>query len=406
MTLNTEVKGEPEELRKTARWLREAKKSVHATGTQVGKARTESETEWAGKTGEGFRTRMGEARGRIDDLSSNAGKVATALDDHAEALDSVKSKMRKARTIASEGGLTVTATSIEPPGPAPAAPTPLPKDKEPTPAQTKAHDAATSAQSAHLKQVAAYKNAEKEVKKAESKLDKSVQFFKDESKKWWFWSDLFSGGVALGVESASKFNKQTGKFKDRAKIARQHAARARAQGKSDIAKRYSRLAQQRAAAGRTNINARDSNFFRKYANKMPGWAKGAVTADMGKLVRGGGRFARAARPVLSKVPVLGLGLTAVGVGMDIKEGKGVAKSVVAGGGSLMAGAAVGTAIGGPVGFVAGAAVGLGVGYAMDMGLADKIVDGGEAIGEGAKKVGGAIGDGAKKVGGAIGGLFD
>jgi uncharacterized protein YukE len=396
--LDTEVRGDSDGLRDTARWLRSAEESVHATGTQVRLARGESESEWVGSSGEAFRVTMDEVIRKVDELSLNAGGIAAVLDRYADELDSVKAMMQSARDLAREGGLVVVAAVIEPPGPAPVAPEQLPKHVDLTPGRLEAHHAAAVARSFHLQQVMAYRNAEKEVTNAAKQLDQSVQFLKNEARNWTLWADLFSGGAALGVASASKYNAQTKKYKDQAKTARDHAARARAQGNLEMARRYSALAQERYADGQKNIRARDGNYARKYSNRMPMWGQRALSSNLGVLARGSGQFARAARPVLSKVPVLGLGLTCAGICTNVQRGQGVAKSVVSGGGSFLAGAMVGGMIGGPVGFAAGAVVGLGVGYAMDAGLADAIVDGGE-------KVGRAIGDGAQKFGSAIGDLL-
>lgn len=69
--------------------------------------------------------------------------------------------------------------------------------------------------------------------------------------------------------------------------------------------------------------------------------------------------------VLSKVPWIGVGFTAAGIGWDASQGKSVAKSTTSGASSLVVGSVVGTAIGGPVGTVLGGLAGVGVGFAVD-----------------------------------------
>jgi hypothetical protein len=114
------------------------------------------------------------------------------------------------------------------------------------------------------------------------------------------------------------------------------------------------------------------------------------------------------RRVGAKLPIIGLAITAAGIGYDVHQGKPVGKAVISGvGGALAAagtGALIGTAIGGPVGTVVGAGAGLVVGLVVSGGLDwgyDQLPDGTKAaIEDGFSAIGDAgeaVGDTAKKV---------
>lgn len=97
--------------------------------------------------------------------------------------------------------------------------------------------------------------------------------------------------------------------------------------------------------------------------------------------------------VLGKVPVVGLGITALGVGYDISQGKDPTKAIASGASGFVAGAlatAGVAAAGGPVGWgvAAGALVGAGVGFVVDQ-WGDEIASG---LGDAADAVGDFVGD--------------
>jgi hypothetical protein len=118
------------------------------------------------------------------------------------------------------------------------------------------------------------------------------------------------------------------------------------------------------------------------------------------------RASSAGRRIGSKIPIVGIGITAAGIGYDIHQGKPAGKAIISGvGGALAAagtGAVVGTMIGGPVGTVVGAGAGLVVGLVVSGGLDwgyDQLPDGVKnGIEDGFKEVGSAIGDAGEAVG--------
>jgi hypothetical protein len=153
----------------------------------------------------------------------------------------------------------------------------------------------------------------------------------------------------------------------------------------------------RAPGGSADARALNNQAYRKFL-EADEWARKSDSVG---------------RRVGSRIPVVGLAITAAGIGYDIHQGKPVGKAVVSGiGGALAAagtGALIGSAIPVPVvGTVVGAAVGLGVGLvasgALDwgydqlpQGVKDGIEGGLKEAGGAVADVGGAVGDGAKKV---------
>ncbi len=118
------------------------------------------------------------------------------------------------------------------------------------------------------------------------------------------------------------------------------------------------------------------------------------------------------RRISSKIPIIGLGITAAGIGYDISQGKPAGKAIISGGGGALAaagtGALIGTAVGGPIGTAVGAGVGLAVGVVtsgvidwgydqLPQGVRDGIENGVKAAGNAIGDAGKAIGSGAKKV---------
>lgn len=382
MPLDIMVKGDPGSIWATTTWLGTTSASVHDTGTQVYGARGDSESEWLGEAGDGFRGVMTGVGGKVDELAGDLGATREALTVHADDLDTVKSRMAQAREIAAAAGLPTSETAISEPGPAPATPAPLPTDRPATAGEQQAHAIATQAQSAHGTQVQAYNQAATTV--ADGQAQKSP-----------FSVAALAGGLAAAsVDRTSKFRAKAQMFADRAA---QRAGLARSGGiwnfvKNTVSKEYN-LYKQNAALAKATPTA-----WSRGLDKLPGWAKTGLTKNLSRTA-----------PVLRRVPVVGAVITAAGIGTDIAMGKNAVQSTVSGVSSLAAGAAVGAAIGGPVGLVAGAVVGAGVGFVIDE-WGDDIARGvGEAAGWANDKVSGAADAVGDAVGGAakkIGGLFD
>jgi hypothetical protein len=129
------------------------------------------------------------------------------------------------------------------------------------------------------------------------------------------------------------------------------------------------------------------------------------------------RAPQAGRRIAGKIPVVGLAITAAGIGYDIHQGKPAGKAVISGVGgaaaAMVAGAAIGTMIPLPVagtviGAIGGLAFGLATSGALDyaydglpQGVKDSIENGFSAAGDAIGDIGGSIGGGARKAWDAI-----
>jgi hypothetical protein len=107
------------------------------------------------------------------------------------------------------------------------------------------------------------------------------------------------------------------------------------------------------------------------------------------------------RRVAGKLPVVGLGITAAGIGYDLSQGKPVVKAVVSGVSGALVAAGIGAAIGGPPGALLGLVFGTAASGAIDWGF-DQLPKGLQGtIENGANALGNAIGDFGEKVWDAI-----
>ena len=118
-SINTLVEGDSASCRETADWLGKMSAGCHDIGTGLGKARTESETIWQSEAGDGFRSQSGSNNSDADTLAEYFNRAKIALENFAKELDTVNARINQAREVAAQHGLTVTATTIESPGPAP-----------------------------------------------------------------------------------------------------------------------------------------------------------------------------------------------------------------------------------------------------------------------------------------------
>ncbi|SFE07516.1 hypothetical protein SAMN04487819_107226 [Actinopolyspora alba] len=260
----------------------------------------------------------------------------------------------------------MTDTKIFDPGAAPAAPRELPADA--TPQQARAHDAAVSAQQAHEQRTAAYAEARQEADKSHSLLRDAKKYVEK------YWSDLwnkryihatdFTNGVVGGL----------------------------------VARNTSIM---RAEANRLDAEARTAES--RYL-KSPGGSTEAEFQTRQQMAKASQaedtriRASRFARRVGGKLPVIGLGITAAGIGYDIHTGKPPGKAVFSG----LAGAGAAALVAAtPVGWGALAAVGVGIGVgvaadfvydALPDNVRDKINEGVEAVGDAASDAAGAVGD--------------
>ena len=376
MPINTKIEGDTESIRSAAGWLRGTLSAgVHDTVTQLYHARSNSETMWEGQAGDAFRARMTSGGGKADELSASAASAAQSFDAYAADLHTAQVGMGRAREIAYTGGLTVTADEIMEPGPAPTAPAALPTDGSVTSQMVQAHNEAVTAQNMHAQKVAAYTAASEEANRARGIVDNARNvnrtIWNELSEKKWFNAADFTNGVVGGLAARH------------ASVLRAEHARLMSEARTSV---------QRYLASGGGVEARFQNS-RAYAKFLE--ADDALR-----------RAGAVGRMIGSKIPVIGLGISAAGIGYDISQGKPPGKTIISGVGGAAAGIAVGALASGPVGWVAlgavgaGVLVGVGLDYSYDalsQGVKNGIENGVKAVGNAIGDAGEAIGSGAEKV---------
>ncbi len=374
MGLDTKVEGDPDSLTATCGWLRKQAAGNTATGDQVHGARRESESGWGESAGEAFRHLMTQFGQMVDDVTGALNGTCGALETHADDLRTVRAKMQQARDVAASGGLEIKGFEIQEPGKAPANPTPLPTDKPASPQQTQDHAAAVQAQAAFDKKAQAYAEASQIVKDAKKKESDSqhvvIRFLSstlDPAKLSLTLADMSTGMAGAVAVRTSKLRN----FAETATTKAERAANLTTSQNLSIADR-TRAARIQVTNDLAAKDAADSAMASRTArviDRFPPKTQVMIRALDTKLVpkapKVGSPILKGAGKVGSKLPVVGLGITAAGVGYDMSQGKDPTQAAVSGGSSFVSGALVGAAVGGPVGVVVGGVVGIGVGFAVD-----------------------------------------
>lgn len=358
--INTVVKGTPSSCRASADLLGKIDHAVHNTGSAISRVKSESESCWSGQAGDAFRQAMSQKGKYADDLAEAAGRAEKALNHFADQLQTVIGVIKQARGVAREHELTVTPTTIEPPGPAPKGPA-LPADSAPysyelpTSQEIQAYEAAKAA---YDRKVQGYKEAKATVEQAREKeaaahkaLASAMEYesgLLESLKKGASWTLV---GASHGMLTQPQM--MADEFRSKAASFTERAARA-----GQLADDPALTASQRAhyLSQQEKLNTKANNATAKAA-------KTQVAADrMHQRLGVGPKTARVlGKTVAKKIPVVGTGLS-IGVQAEavINDGKPVGKAAmnVAGGaaGGILAGAAVGFCIGGPVGVVVGVGV--------------------------------------------------
>ncbi|CAM4292387.1 hypothetical protein KIPE111705_46555 [Kibdelosporangium persicum] len=350
MTIDTEIKGNPESVRAVARWLDgTVGEGVHNSVTQLYQARTNTETDWTGPAGEQFRGRMNSGGKQADEISTDAKKGAEFCQRWAGDMSTAQRRMEQLRESAAKAGLTVSGNKILHPGPAPAKPGNLAQDA--TSAQQAQHAQAVQAQQDYAKKIAAYNSAKTDAEQ----IRKDMSFGRDVAKNGCeeiVKKPLFqAGALADGTFAAGASAAMQKRMAQKARINKGLAAKLGQPGQ------VSRGIQ----GSDVNRNLRNIAAANRTANRAATTAKWA-----GRI---GGR-----------VPIAGTLIGLGAMGYDIHNGKPVGKAVVStaagiaasAGAGVAAGAAVGsifpgagTAAGAVVGGVVGVGVGLATSAAVD-----------------------------------------
>lgn len=388
MTIDTRIEGDPDGIRTASQWMKNnLASSVDQTVTEMRAARDDAATGWQGGAGPAFQSRMDTGGQKADSLRTDIETAANSLAVYADDLDDAQQGMARTRQMAVDAGLTVVDDQIQPPGAGPTLQA-IPTDGTATPTQVQAYEEGLAASRAHQAKVDAYQLAQRQADGYWSAHNAAKGIARN------MWDDLY-GKAFL----------QAGDLVNGAVVG------------GLVAKHRSILKAQSAAL------LDDSKRLAEHYLKTPGgtaqsrylnnasWKK-FLEAD--ELAR---RAPNAGARIAGKIPVIGLGITAAGIGYDIHQGKPVGKAVISGVGgaaaAMAAGAAIGTLIPIPVvgtvgGAVAGLIIGVGVSGALDyaydglpQGVKDSIEGGISAAGDAIGDMGDAIGGGAQKAWDAI-----
>lgn len=378
MPINIRIEGNPESIRAAARWLTSRlEPALYDCASQVYRCRTNAEAGWRGEASSGFQGKMTTGGQGVDTIADDATRLGQSFDQYADGLHTAQAGMQRARDIAVQGGLRVTDTEILDPGLEPDIPQALPTDGSASPNMVHAHDQAVVAQQDYQRKVTAFNQAKEEADRANGILDgvkeTAEDYWKDLSGKRYIHAAEFTNGVADDLITLHKsiLKQESARLLDEAKVAESRYLSS--PGGSVEAKLYeeTRLAKTMGAA---DLEAEAASIGRRLG---------------------------------SKIPIIGWGITAVGIGYDLQEGKPPGKAIVSGvagtAGAIMAASMVGGPIGvaAGAGVVAGIAVGLGADWVYDHivpdGVKYKIDEGIAAVGHGIAEVGEGIGNTAKKV---------
>jgi len=116
MPIITTIEGNPDELRRAADWLRGGLSTGMQSATdRAHRARRHAEAGWTGPASDAFQARMHTVGSAGNHLIHGIDRLAGVLDSYADALHTAQAGVRRARRIAADGGIPVTATMIADP---------------------------------------------------------------------------------------------------------------------------------------------------------------------------------------------------------------------------------------------------------------------------------------------------
>lgn len=417
MPIDTEISSDAASIRAVAEWLSQRANDAHGAGTQVYGVRGDSESTWAGPASDGFRATMTQFGQQVDGLTGDLNATVSALNAHADDVDTAKSRMSQALDIARNGGLAINGHIVQEPGPAPADPAPLPS--APTPRQQEIHEQATQASSAYAKQVQAYVEAERVATPARQSFIDSQQTFVKFAKGYAEKAPVNIGDIATGLAGAVAA--RTSKFRAAARAMDPAIERAAAYAKSGRTNPFAQaradaLEIERRLAKQEELNKAVATRTARIVDKLPNSVKSFLTTnlDFGRAQKPiANTVLRGAAKVGAKLPLVGDLITAGGVGMDVHSGKDPATAIASGAGGFVAGSLATAGIaaaGGPVGWAVagGALVSAGVGFAIEEWGDDAVDMAGDAAdwaGDRLSDAGSAIGNAGKAVGNFFDDLF-
>lgn len=379
MPLNTKVEGEPASIRASAQWLSQVEQKIHTAGTHARQASSTSEASWTSSAGDSFRGGMSQIAPKIDDVATDHADMCRELNKHADNLDTVKQRTEQARQHAREAGLTVNGDQIMEPGPEPTPPAPLPSDKPATPEQQQAHAAGTQAQAAYARKVQAYQQCSQTIDDARklenSSLEVLNRFISGLVEKSPFnVADVMTGLAGATAAQSSAFRATATAIAESGKLDRaarlMHSPYLSLQNQTRAAAIHARNSVNMAEATRKATATKTAQLVDKLGPRTKAILQTNLNGKINPSTVGN-KVLRGSLKVGSKLPVVGLGITALGIGYDTQiAGKDPTTSIASGLGGYAAGAgasALVLAAGGPVGWAVGigAVASIGVGFAIE-----------------------------------------
>lgn len=385
MSRDTHLAGSPADLDRVATWLTDVVPAASTFGDEVYGARSATGSAWESEAATAFAAQLRTLGGAVDGTTTAVRSAATVVADLAAALRTAQDEMRRARQIARGGGLAVTGTVIQPPGPAPAAVPALLPDA--TPAEVARHDQGTAALTAYEREVTAWNDAVAVADAADRDWEQAVA---DATLTWQesgkdiaaLLQDLFSGSAEefLKIKVSRYFSDATDVWRQQSQVWR------------EIADSYVR-------DGRF-VGTDPDDYYRALRNidEMDDLARNAEVSGsrvatnvgrgflaLGVIATGYGIYDDMAHGGESVEQATTSNVGGFLAGMGAGAASGAAAGAIAG--SIVPGA--GTAVGAVVGTVVGAGVGIVTSGAIDSMWENGVEDLGD--------VGAAIGDGVEEL---------
>lgn len=301
MSIDTKIDGDPESIYACAQWLRgNLAGEVDQCVADLRRARNDAEWGWRGGAGQAFRKCMDNAGRKADSLRADIVRVADSFASYAGDLYTAQAGMKRARQIAANAGLQLVGYTILDPGPAPAVQI-LPTGQFATAEAVKAHNDGVTALAAHNRKMQAYDAAAEEANRANSIVDAAREAGRN------VWNDIVGKPLLLAGDIVNEVVVGG--------LAAKHVSVLRAQADALEAERKLSVDRYlKAPGGSAEAKALNNEAYRKFLH-----------AD--EYTR---RAESIGRRVGSKIPVVGVAITAAGIGYDIQQGKPAGKAVFSG----------------------------------------------------------------------------
>jgi uncharacterized protein YukE len=294
VAINVRIEGNPDSIRAAARWLTSnLRPALYDCANQIYRCRTNAEAGWRGEASSGFQGKMTAGGHGVDTIADAAAHLGRSFDQYADDLYTAQAGMRRARDIAVEGGLQVTDSDILDPGPAPVT---LQADTT----DGSASPDTVAAEQDYQRKVTAFSQAKEEADHANGVLDGAKKtaedYWKDLSGKRYIHAAEFTNGFASDLIALHKsiLKKESARLLDEAKVAE------------------ARYLSSPGGSAESKLNEE-----LRLAKTMGAADLEAEAASIG-------------RRLGSKIPIIGWGITAAGIGYDIHEGKPPGKAIFSG----------------------------------------------------------------------------